>query len=161
MKPFRFVNLLILTLVLMLSACSGNVKRLSKPEMEVEVARAQLDPGLIKLEHAQQTVALALEYFDQGAYKKSSELFMEAADLYGGLNSKDEERRALIAAAKVQLKCSEKQAFLLAMARYKGMLDRLEMPKDEERFLINLSDHMKGKPLTYPVSDALQVVFKD
>jgi len=113
-----------------------------------------------KLERVQQTVALALEFHDQGGFKKSADLFLEAADLYREINLEKEARQSLIAAAKVQLKCSQRQLFLLTMARYKGILGHYEMPSEEERFLVNLSDYMKGKSLTYPVKAPWQVIFK-
>ncbi|OPX39782.1 MAG: hypothetical protein B1H11_02105 [Desulfobacteraceae bacterium 4484_190.1] len=148
-------------LVLALSACTGHMRPLTKIEIQDTVQRVERDPSYLKLEQAQQTVALALEYYDQGGYEKSAGLFLEAVDLYRELGARDEERRALIAAAKVQLKCSQRQPFLLTMARFKGLLPRLEMPSEEERFLINLSDHMKGRPLTYPVKEAWQVIFRN
>lgn len=146
--------------LLSLSACAGSMQSLSKGEI-YEVAQGVERGRYNKLEQAQQTVALALEYYDQGGYEKSAGLFLEATDLFRELGARDEQRRALIAAAKVQLKCSQRQPFLLTMARFKGLLERLEMPLEEERFLINLSDHMKGKSLTYPVKGACQVIFKD
>lgn len=144
-----------------LLACSGHMKSLTKGEIQDAVHKVETEPLYVKLERAQQTVALALEYHDQGGYEKCAGLFLDAADLFRELNLNDEERRALIAAAKVQLKCSQRQPFLLTMARFKGLLANLEMPSEEERFLVNLSDHMKGKPLTYPVKGAWQVVFKN
>jgi len=150
-----------LCLLFSLSACAGSTRSLSKDEIRETVRKVESEPSYVKLEQAQQTVALALEYFDQGGFEKSAELFLQAADLYRTLNLKDEERRALIAAAKVQLKCSKRQAFLLTMARFKGLLSNLEMPSEEERFLVNLSDHMKERPLTYPVKGSWQVIFKN
>jgi len=131
------------------SACSSQTKSLIRDEN-----------SYIRLAEAQQTVALALEYHDQGGYEKSSELFLDAADKFRELNAHAEERRALIAAAKVQLKCSHREVYLLTMARFKGLLGRLEMPSEEERFLVNLADHMSGRPLTYPVKSSWQAVFK-
>ena len=141
--------------LLSISACAGSMHEIHEMEQGVERQRYN------KLELAQQTVALALEYYDQGGYEKSAGLFLEAAELYSGLDARDEQRRALVAAAKMQLKCGQRQPFLLAMAMFKGLLERLEMPSEEERFLINLSDHMKGKPLTYPVQGAWQVIFNN
>jgi len=152
-----FLLILSACVFLNLFGCAGSMRSLSNHEINEVVERGRYS----KLEQARQTVALALEYFDQGGYEKSAGLFLEAADLYRGLDASDEERRALIAAAKVQLKCSHRQPFLLTMARFKGLLGRLEMPSEEERFLINLSDHMKGKPLTYPVKGACQVIFNN
>ena len=145
--------------LLSLSACAGSMQSLSKGGIH-EVAQGVGRGRYNKLEQAQQTVALALEYYDQGGYEKSAGLFLEAAELYRGLDVSDEQRRALVAAAKVQLKCGQKQPFLLTMARFKGLIGRLEMPSEEERFLVNLSDHMKGKSLAYPVQEAWQVVLQ-
>jgi len=160
MKPLSNLTLIAIML-LAISACSGHMRSLTKDEIQETIQSVEMEPSYIKLDQAQQTVALALEYHDQGAYEKSAGLFLEAAGLYHELNARDEERRALIAAAKVQLKCSQRQPFLLTMARYRGLIDRLQMPPEDERFLLNLADHMKGKPLTYPVKDSWQVVFKD
>jgi hypothetical protein len=158
----RLGNLILPAIVVLaLSACSGHTHSLTKNEIKDTVKKAERDQSYLKLEQAQQTVALALEYYDQGGYEKSADLFLEAADLYRELAARDEERRALIAAAKVQLKCSQRQPFLLTMARFKRLLPPLEMPSEEERFLINLSDHMKGMPLTYPVKEAWQVIFRN
>jgi len=157
------LNLLALSVCILfgLTACAGSTRSLSKDEIRETVRKVEREPSYVKIEQARQTVALALEYFDQGGYEKSSGLFLQAADLYRTLNLKDEEKRALIAAAKVQLKCSKRQSFLLTMARFKGLLSNLEMPSEEERFFVNLSDHMKGKPLTYPVKGSWQVIFKN
>ena len=132
-----------------------------RDEIKDTIRQAEEEARYKKLERAQQTVALALEYFDQGGYEKSAGLFLNAADLYGELNSKDEEKHSLIAAAKTQLKCSKRQPFLLTMARFNGLVGNLEMPSEEERFLVNLSDHMKGRPLTYPVKGSWEVIFKN
>ena len=153
MKLFNFC--LVAAIIFALSACAGNMNNLKKDDT------LEPNPSYLKLEQAQQTVALALEYHDQGGYEKSAELFLEAADLFHEINSKDEERRSLIAAAKVQLKCSQRQPFLLTMARYRQLIAHLEMPPEDERFLMNLADHMKGNPLTYPVKDSWHVVFND
>lgn len=160
MKKF---NLLALSVCILfgLSACAGSTRSLSKDEIRETVQNVEREPSYVKIEQAQQTVALALEYFDQGGYEKSAELFLQAADLYRTLKLKDEERRAIIAAAKVQVKGSKTEPFLLTMARFKGLLSNLEMPSEEERFLVNLSDHMKGRPLTYPVKGTWQVIFKN
>lgn len=144
-----------------LLACSGKMKSLTKVEIRDVVRKVETEPLQVKLERAQQTVALALEYHDQGGYEKCAGLFLDAADLFRELDLRDEERRATIAAAKVQLKYSHTKAFLLTMARFKGLLSNLEMPPEEERFLVDLSDQMKGKPLTYPVKGAWEVVFRN
>lgn len=144
----RKTCLLVLSLLL-LSACSGHNPQLVQQSMQN-----------LKLEQAQQTVNLALEYHDQGGYEKSSVLFMKAADLFEEIGASDEQRRAIIAAAKVQLKCSLRQEFLLTMARFRGLIGQFEMPSEEERFLIDLADHMKEKPLTYPVKESWQFIFE-
>lgn len=156
-----FTSVLFAALFVALSACSGHMQSLTKDEILETVQRVEREPSYVKLDRAQQTVALALEYHDQGAYEKSAGLFLEAADIYRELNAKDEEKRALISAAKAQLKCSQRQPFLLTMARYMPLIDRLVMPSEDERFLINLADHMKGGSLTYPVMGSWQVVFRD
>nr|MBC8417008.1 hypothetical protein [Desulfobacterales bacterium] len=100
------VFVLAVSMLVGLSACAGSTRSLSKDEIQETVRKAEREPSYVEIEEARQTVALALEYFDQGGYEKSAELFLQAADLYRALNLNDEERRALIAAAKVQLKCS-------------------------------------------------------
>lgn len=145
---------------LALSACSGHMRSLSKEEIQETVKMAERE-RYAKLQEAQQVLTFALEYYDQGGYQKGSELFLEAADLYGELGRRDEQRRALIAAAKLQLKSSERETFLLTVARLRRLLRRREMPSEQERFLINLADHMKGSPLTYPVKDSWEIIFKD
>ena len=155
MKTNTALFILSACFLLILSACTGSMHEIHKVAQEVVRGRYN------KLEQAQQTVALALEYHDQGGYEKSAGLFLEAAELYRELDACDEQRSALVAAAKVQLKCGQKQPFFLTMARFKGLIGRLEMPSEEERFLVNLSDHMKGKPLTYPVHGAWQVIFNN
>lgn len=152
---------IIVAIILNLSACAGSMKALSKTEIEEAVKIVEEKPSYIKLDKAQQTVALALEYHDQGGYERSAEFFLSAADLYRELYLKPEERRAVVAAAKVQLRCSKRQTFLLTMARFRGLLNGLEMPSEEERFLLNLSDHMKEKPLTYPIISSWETVFKN
>ena len=144
-----------------LSACAGSTRSLSKDEIRETVRKVETESPYVKLEQARQTIALALEYYDQGGYEKSAGLFLQAADIYRTLNLKDEEKRALIAAAKVQLKCGRTKPFLLTMAHFKGLLADLEMPSEEERFLVNLSDNMKQQTLTYPVTGAWQAIFKN
>lgn len=137
--------------LLQLTACSG----LRNSEMqEFRINQS------VKLDQAQQTVALALEYHDQGGYEKSAELFLNAADLFEEIGAFDEQRRTIIAAAKVQLKCSLRQEFILTMTRFRGLIGQLEMPSEEERFLIDLADHMRHKPLTYPVKESWQIIFE-
>ena len=106
--------------LLSLSACAGSMQSLSKGEIH-EVAQGVERGRYNKLEQAQQTVALALEYYDQGGYEKSAGLFLEAAELYRELDVCDEQRRSLVAAAKVQLKCGQKQPFFLTMGQVQGI----------------------------------------
>jgi len=145
--------------LLALSGCSGHMRSLSREEIRQTVKMADTE-HYAKLHEAQQAVDLALEYYEQGGYRKGSELFLEAADLYGDLGLYEMQRRALIAAAKLQLKCSQRTSFLLTVERFERLLGRLEMPSEDERFLINLSDHMKGRPLTYPVEGPWEIIFK-
>jgi len=112
-----------------------------------------------KTEQADQTVNLALAYHDQGDFKKSGELFVNAADLYGEIDNDPMENRALIAAAKAQLKSSQIPEFQLAVVRLKGLNDSRQMPDKEVQFLINLSDHMQQRSLSYPVQKPWRVVF--
>ena len=146
--------------IVVLSGCATSREPLTPAEIDGAIQAAERGQ-YNKLEEAQQSVSLALRYHDQGGYEKSAALFLQAADLYAELETKDELRKSLLAAAKMQLKYNEQEAFLLTMARYKGLLDVLEMPSSEERFLINLSNHMKGEPLTYPVERSKRVVFEN
>lgn len=118
------------------------------------------DQAAARRAQVRQCVAVALTYHDQGGYEKSAELFLEAAGLFRDLGLDDEQRRALVAAAKVQLKSGDREAFALTMARYKTLLGRYTMPADDERFLVNLSDRLKGRPLTYPVAAEHRAIFE-
>ena len=156
----NFSLILVTLLLLTVTACSG-MRTLSKQEMDYTISAVERDRSRVALEEGRQAIELALEFHDQGGFEKAAELFLEAADKFRTLNVRDEKRKALVAAAKMQLKSSQRKAFLLTMARFKGLLGRLEMPSEEERFLVNLSDHMKEKPLTYPVKASWQVIFKN
>ncbi len=148
-----------LCLLLNLAACAGNTRSLTKEEVTVAVSRAETASSRDNEEEARQTVTLALAYFDQGGYEKSGDLFLRAADLYHAAGMKEDEKRAVLAAARVQLKCSRMEKFLLAAGRYRSLLGALEMPSEDARFLLNLSDQMLKKPLSYPVKASWQVVF--
>ena len=148
-------------LMLAVSACAGSTRSLTEDHMEARIRQARAEASYKKLEQARQTVALAREYFDQGGYEKCADLYINAADLYREIDAQKKERNTLINAAKMQARCSRTQAFLLTMARFKGLVGDLEMPSEEERFLINLSDHMNGRSLTYPVKGSWEVVFKN
>lgn len=157
---FRKFSLILVTLFLVgLTACSG-MKTLSKQEIDYTISVAEQDRSRAALEEGRQAMELALEFHEQGGFEKAAELFLEAADKFRAVNARDEERKALVSAAKMQLKCSQRKAFLLTMARLKGFLARFEMPSEEERFLVNLSDRMKNQPLTYPVKGSWRVVFQ-
>ena len=149
-----------LCFLLGLSGCAGSTRTLSKKELRETVSKAETASSREKQEEARQTVALALAYFDQAGYEKSADLFLRAADLYQALGLKEDEKRALMAAARVQLKCSRKEAFLLAMARYRTLTGDLEMPSEDVRFLLNLSDQMQKRRLNYPVKAPWKVVFE-
>lgn len=153
MKKFSWF-LGILSLLLFFTSCSTKMKTV-KP---VKVEKYSIDYGV--REQGRQTVALALEYYNQGGFQKSGDLFLEAADLYKKANAVDEEKKALIAAAKIQLKSNNRQKFILSMTRFKDLLRKLEMPSEEERLLINLASHIKGiKELPYPVMAKWQEIF--
>jgi hypothetical protein len=112
-----------------------------------------------KMDQADQTVKLAFSYYDQGDFKKSGELFINVADIYKEIENKDMERRALIAAAQSQLKCDQTQEFHITVARVKILLDNKQMPPEEVRLLVNLSDQMQHRPLSYPVQRTWRAVF--
>ena len=156
----KFSLILVALLLLTITACSG-MRSLSKQDIDYTISVVERERPKAILEEGRQAVELGLEFHDQGGFEKAAELFLEAADKFRALSDSDEERKALVAAAKMQLKASHRKAFLLTMARFKGLLGRLEMPSEEERFLVNLSDHMKEKPLTYPVKASWQVIFKN
>ena len=151
-KGETYLGFMAVVILLQLTACSGLMNHGVQEDM--------MNQSNAKLDQAQQTVALALEYHDQGGYEKSAELFLNAADLFEEIGARDEQRRAIIAAAKVQLKCSLRQKFLLTMARFRGLIGQFEMPSEEERFLIDLADHMKEKHLTYPVKESWRIIFE-
>ena len=148
-----------LCLLLGLSACAGSTRTLSKEELRETVSNAETASSHEKQEEARQTVALALAYFDQGGYEKSADLLLQAADLYRVLGQKEDEKRTLLATARMHLKCSRMEAFLLAMARYRTLLGPVEMPSEDARFFLNLSDQISKRPLSYPVRASWQVVF--
>ena len=156
----NFSLILVTLLLLTVTACSG-MRTLSKQEMDYTISAVERDRSRVALEEGRQAIELALEFHDQGGFEKAAELFLEAADKFRTLNVRDEKRKALVAAAKMQLKSSQRKAFLLTMARFKGIMAQFEMPTEDERFLINLSDYMKEKPLTYPVKASWQVIFKN
>ena len=112
-----------------------------------------------KTEQAGQTVNLALAYHDQGDFKKSSELFLDASDLYREIENDTMESRALTAAAKSQLKCSQIPEFQVSVARLKGLEDSMQMPDKEVQFLVNMSDHMQHRSLSYPVQKPWRIIF--
>ena len=158
---FRKFSLILVTLFLVgLTACSG-MRSLSKQEIDYTISVAERDRPRATLEEGRQAIELALEFHAQGGFEKAAELFLEAADKFRMLNARDEKRKALVSAAKMQLKASQRKAFLLTMARLKGFLARFEMPTEEERFLVNLSDRMKNQPLSYPVKSSWRVVFQE
>lgn len=157
---FRKFSLISVTLLLLaITACSG-MKTLSKQEIDYTLFVTEQDRSRAALEEGRQATELALEFHEQGGFEKAAELFLEASDKFRAVNARDEERKALVAAAKMQLKCSQRKAFLLTMARFKGLLAKFEMPTEEECFLVNLSDQMKNQPLSYPVKSSWRVVFQ-
>ena len=158
---FRKISLILVTLFLVgLTACSG-MRSLSKQETDYTISAVEQERPRATLEEGRQAMELALEFHAQGGFERAAELFLEAADKFRALNARDEERKALVSAAKMQLKASQRKAFLLTMARLKGFLARFEMPTEEECFLINLSDRMKNQPLSYPVKGSWRVVFQE
>ena len=159
MRQTYFLLALTFTSAIALSACATSTRSLTQAEMDDAVQTAEWGQ-YNKLEQAQQSVALALRYHNHGGYEKSAALFLQAADLYEQLEVGDDLKRTLLAAAKMQLKYNNQEGFLLTMARYKGLLGTLEMPSSEERFLINLSSHMKREPLIYPVEQSKRIVFE-
>lgn len=112
------------------------------------------------VEANRKTMTLAMAFYKQGGFTKASELFLKAADRFHELNASNEERNALLNAAKMQLKVSRRIAFVITMTRVLPLIPDLEMPTEEERFLVNLSDQMNHKPLTYPVKSSWQVIFQ-
>ena len=158
---FRKFSLILVTLLLLtITACSG-MRSLSKQDIDHTISVVEQERAKATLEEGRQAAELALEFHEQGGFEKAAELFLEAADKFRAFNDPDKERRALVAAAMMQIKASQRKAFLLTMARFKGLLGRLEMPSEEECFLVDLSDHMKNKPLTYPVKASWQVIFNN
>ena len=137
LKKSKFIVILLLSGALC-SSCST-----AKPMTKV-------DNRFEKITQADKMVVLALQYHDQAGFEKCSELFLNAADIYRTSESIDNSRRAHLAAAKCHLKTGNKDEFLLTMDRYRIFLPPLQMPSEDERFLIDLADSMNKKPLTYP-----------
>ena len=135
-------------ILLFLPACSSNSFWFKDKEKIVQ-----------KTEQADQTVNLALAYFDQGDFQKSGDLFIEAADLYTEVENNSMAGQALIASAKSYLKCSRIPEFHLVVARLKGLEESRQMPETDVQFLVNLSEKMQQKPLSYPVQKSWRDVF--
>lgn len=100
-----------------------------------------------------QPLDLALAYFREGSYQKSADYFEQAANMYRDDRDKDGERRAITAAAKVHLKCSQRDRFLMCAYRLDRLIGRWEMPSDDERTLLNIAAVLQGYDLPYPVKE--------
>lgn len=155
----KTLNAIVLCMLIAgLCSCGGKTHSLSQREIQETVDASRIDRDLI-LKQANESFSLGLAYYDERGYEKSAELFMKAADLYRLVPLGTEEKRAVMAAAKAQLKAGNREAFIGAMARYKGLLQKNELPDEEERFFLNLSASMRGAPLAYPVKDAWRKIF--
>jgi|SRR3989339_656803 len=143
LKKSKFVAAFVLSAAL-LASCSA-VKPVTMPPVAIKE-----DKGKERLIQADKMVVLALQYHDQAGFEKCSDLFVDAAEIYRTGDSIDGSRKALLAAAKCHLKAGKTDGFLLTMARYRTFLPPLQMPSEDERFLIDLADSMNRKPLTYP-----------
>ena len=155
-----FSSIVFCVLLVGLCACGGKTRTLSPKETQETVQEV----GKIERDHilaqADQSISVALAYFDQHGYEKSAELFIRAADMYQLLPWKAAERQTLIAAAKVQLKAGNRDAFMGTMIRFRSLIEDNELPAEEERFFVNLCDQMRGVPLGYPVKDVWRTIFK-
>ncbi len=100
-----------------------------------------------------QPINLALAYYQEGSYQKSAQYFEQAANMYHDDRDKDGERRAIVAAAKTHLKCSQRDRFLNCADRLDNLIGRWEMPSDDERILLNIAAVMQNLEMPYPVKE--------
>lgn len=108
---------------------------------------------------ANQAVELGSAYCRQGAYAQGAGLYDQAAQMYSTAGDDGMERQAVVAAAKMNLKASEREAFLISAARLKGLIGPYEMPSEDERLLLNLAAHMQKQDLPYPLKPEWRVIF--
>ena len=108
---------------------------------------------------ADQAVELGSAYCRQGSYDKGADLYDQAAEMYSSAGDEDLERKAAVAGAKMHLKASDREAFLISAARLKGLIGRYEMPSEDERLLLNLAAHMQKQDLPYPLKPEWRIIF--
>lgn len=119
------------------------------------VRPAKAQPPVEESAHSDKPVSLALAYYREGSFRRSAEYFEEAARHFRETGNKANERRAITAAAKTHLKCSQRGKFLDCAYRLDGLIGRWEMPSDDERLLLNMAAAMQGLALPFPVKDPL------
>lgn len=105
---------------------------------------------LIQGEEPAQAEQAALVYYKRGAYGRSADFFMEAADIYRAKGDKTSELRSLVAAAKTMLWSGDRGRFIRTMERVESRIGRYQVPDHDLSMLLNLGNRMLGRPLTYP-----------
>lgn len=103
----------------------------------------------------------ALRFFKRGGFAKSVELFKDAAVIYGKVGDKTGEKRALVAAAKTQLWAGNRGGFLETMDAIRDLVGKYEYPEDDTLTLLNISDRMEGRPLSYPPLAGQEALFSN
>lgn len=142
-------------IVFLVSACAG-IK--NKPHAVVKVAEVKQCKNI----NAETMEQNALEYFRNGGFYQASNHFKDAAEMYTAIEEcKVEERRALVAAAKTHLWAGDKQEFKKTVEQVKGLVDKSEIPPLDIRLLINISDKMERRPLTYPIPSVYSDIFSE
>lgn len=148
--------LFVVTAFLIISAGCAGMK--NKPSAVVKVAEVKQCKNI----NAETMEQNALEYFRSGGFYQASKHFKDAAEMYTSVEEcKVEERRALVAAAKTHLWAGDKQEFKKTVEQVKGLLDKSEIPPLDIRLLINISDKMERRPLTYPFPPMYSDIFSE
>jgi hypothetical protein len=110
---------------------------------------------------ADQAVELGSAYCRQGANAQGADLYDQATQMYSTAGVDGIERQAAVAAAaaKMNLKAPEREAFLILFARLKGLIRPYKMPTEDEYLLLNLAAHMQKQDLPYPLKPEWRVIF--
>jgi len=111
------------------------------------------------VQEAEQSINMGLAYNRQEAYKKGAGFFIQAAEMYGVAGEHEKQRQAVVAAAKTQLKISDRSGFLISATQLTGLIDRYEMPSETEQLLLNLAANMENKDLPFPIKPEQRIIF--
>jgi len=145
----------IICLPLLTLSCASTVKNVPMFFAETRMIDQNLVVEGIK------TVTLAMSYYRQGGYDKCGSLLSEAADIFHESNDYKKERKTLLQAAKIHLKFNNREVFVQSMCRIEGLIDKFEMPSEEERLFLNIAAKMGHKnELPYPVMAQWRTIFR-